>query len=71
MKGRSLQQAEESLGIDRAGGGSGYPAWTRKSWLLPAVTDIYLRTRFFSNAFIFIAFEEINVHEILRGACPL
>lgn len=40
-----------------------------KPWLLPAMTDIYLRTRFFSNIFIFIAFKEINVHKILRGAC--
>lgn len=27
------------------------------------MTDIYLRTRFFSNIFIFIAFKEINVHK--------
>lgn len=40
-------------------------------WLLPAMTDIYLRTHFFSNVFIFIAFKEINVHKILRGACSL
>lgn len=65
------QEAEESLGIGLAGGGSGYPAGTKELWLFSAMTDIYLRTRFFTNIFIFIAFKEINVHKILRGACTL